>query len=385
MINKIPIKKLLRTALFSSPAIGALVFAPIYIVGYALVRIFAPVALNNLLNTLPISIYWLIPFGIVVITIFIFSFWIVNICLTYFFSKYIPETSHLYNIKFPISHILCYLTFLVLRFKLMLLITYLTGKQTSIYELRNISFDNSHMYYLRYLIMLMFTISANVIIIMMQNMILLEKRVISAENENAKLKIINIEAVNHRLIQQIHPHFLFNSLSTLKSLIIKGDRIKAASYLVKLSDFLRSSINFNNTGTISLKDELKFSTDYLEMQKVRYGDSLQYSINIPEKEKITGYVPVFSLQLLIENAIKHNTLTLEKPLYIQIGMEKDWIVVINNLQRKIMTDVSTGTGLVNLSERYKLLTGEDIMIRNDDNQFSVSLKTIQNENSNHRG
>ena len=100
-----------------------------------------------------------------------------------------------------------------------------------------------------------------------------------------------------KLKQQIHPHFLFNSLNTLKALINKSPD-DAEDYLIKLSDFLRVTVSTEYDNIVKIKDELKLCLDYLEMQKIRYGEALQFHIDIPEKIVQTGFVPVFSLQLL---------------------------------------------------------------------------------------
>ncbi len=202
------------------------------------------------------------------------------------------------------------------------------------------------------------------------------------ELENAQLKIKNIEANYQQLKQQVNPHFLFNSLTTLKSLITNNP--DAEIFLKRLSDFLRASVSFNNDNVINLAEELKFCMDYLNLQKVRFGDALQFSIHIPEAVK-SGVVPVFSIQQLIENAIKHNVLTISHPLHINVEYKKDRIVVSNNIRIKDTSEKSTGVGLINLSERYKILSGDEVVIRTDNNCFSVSIKILDHENSNHRG
>ena len=225
-------------------------------------------------------------------------------------------------------------------------------------------------------------ISLNTVILIILDLILLKEKKTKVEIENAQLKLKNTEALNQHLKQQIHPHFLFNSLNTLKSLINKSPDA-AEDYLVRLSDFLRTSISSGEDNIVKVSDELKLCLDYLEMQKIRYGSALQFSIDIPDEIYSSGYVPVFSLQLLSENAIKHNSLTDESPLHIKIIYEEERITVSNNLQPKLSTETSPGMGLTNLAERYKILSGDEIIIRTSDNQFSVSIKIIGNENSNY--
>ena len=199
-----------------------------------------------------------------------------------------------------------------------------------------------------------------------------EKKVIS---ENAQLKLMNLEAQQQQLKQQIHPHFLFNSLNNLKSLIKKHPD-EAEEYLIKLSSFLRVNINSNTQNLIPLEDEMLICSDYLSIQKVRFKNSLQYTIELP-KEIYIDKVPVFAIQCLLENAIKHNALTDSEPLKIKINYLPDnKISVINNIQAKQVNDSSTGMGLKNLTERYKLMTDKIIEIKRTDNRFEVILPLL---------
>ena len=133
---------------------------------------------------------------------------------------------------------------------------------------------------------------------------------------------------------------------------------------------------------MKLSDELKFCLDYLELQKGRFGEALKYSVEIPEEVK-SGFVPVFSVQHLLENAIKHNSLTIENPLRIEVKYDNDRIIVSNNIQIKNLTEETTGRGLANLAERYRILSGDEIIFQSDDRHFSVSLKILNYEDSNH--
>jgi len=113
------------------------------------------------------------------------------------------------------------------------------------------------------------------------------------------------------------------------------------------------------------------------MQKIRYGEALQFYASIPEEIAQTGFVPVFSLQLLSENAIKHNALTNETPLQIKIEYNEGNITVSNNLRPKLTTETTTGLGLINLTERYKILSGDEIRIHTTAEQFSVRIKVLK--------
>lgn len=195
--------------------------------------------------------------------------------------------------------------------------------------------------------------------------------------ENAELKMKSLQAEHEKLKNQLHPHFLFNSLTALKSLIRKDPEL-AESYVVKLSGFLRFSISHNEHNVVPLEEELKFSLSYLEMQKIRFREALCYNVDIPVHQLAYATLPVFSLQLTLENAIKHNSLTQEQPLTIAISyIEPDWLLVENNIQEKFGADPGSGIGLKNLSDRYKLLIQEDIKVENDADRFRVYLKIIR--------
>jgi LytS/YehU family sensor histidine kinase len=191
-----------------------------------------------------------------------------------------------------------------------------------------------------------------------------------------------MEATYQQLKQQVNPHFLFNSLNTLKTLIRKQPD-NAEIYLNKLSAFLRKSIEYDQMSVITLEEELNFCMNYIDLQKVRFGDALQFVMDISEEAK-TGFVPVFSVQQLLENAIKHNALTQESPLFICLKMSSNRLIVSNNIQEKITRDESTGIGLVNLTERYQLLSGDEVIITQADGAFSVSLKILSHEDCNYR-
>ncbi len=243
-------------------------------------------------------------------------------------------------------------------------------------EIREVSFTLETIFFIIVDIVIL-----NTLVLMMQNFVLVNYAKTKAEIENSRLKVANIEASNQLLRQQIHPHLLFNSLSILLSLIM-SDTKAAEKYLINLSDFLRRSISNQKKKIVRIGEELKFCNEYVELQKVRFGRALSYSVDIPRNIQDNKSVLSFSIQPLIENAIKHNELTNEKPLVISVKEENGWIKVSNQKQIKRFKEVSTETGLANLSERYRLLAEEDILIEENDLEFSVFLKIIENESNN---
>lgn len=221
----------------------------------------------------------------------------------------------------------------------------------------------------------------NSLILVLQNYIIIQNSKAEADLENIQLKAANANAANQLLRQQIHPHFLFNALNVLKSLY-KVNPPAGEEYLVHLSDFLRAAVSTNNLKVIPLGDELKLCTDYLEMQRIRFGKALQYAVSISEESLVKGYVPSFSIHPLLENTIKHNELTEESPLMIRIEQAGDRIKVSNNLKLKGISEASTGSGLMNLAERYRILSGDEIIIEQTSGTFSVSIKILRHEHSN---
>jgi len=217
----------------------------------------------------------------------------------------------------------------------------------------------------------------NTIILIISNSILIRSKKILADQELAILKIKNLEAEQQQLIQQLQPHFLFNALSTLKSLISTNSDL-AEEYLLKLSDFLRVTISAHTNKLILLTDELKYTKDYIRLQQLRFPDSFFYEITIPEENINEYYIPVFALQTLVENAIKHNAFTEERPLKLFIKQLDNCIMVSNNKMPKL-TVSKGGVGLNNLDKRYSLICDEKIIVEETSDIFKVTIKLIQKD------
>lgn len=228
------------------------------------------------------------------------------------------------------------------------------------------------------------SILVNTVIILLQDFVILQADKSHADLELSQIKAAHAEATNLLLKQQIHPHFLFNALNTLKALYRK-DPGAGDNYIVHLANFLRASVYNHAAKTSSLADELALLLDYLEMQKIRFGSALNCNIDLPFNILNDRYLPSFSLQPLLENAIKHNELTQQSPLVVNIFCSEGRIVVSNTLKKKNLNVTSTHHGLANLAERYSLLSGDEIIINENNEAFSVSIKLLNNEYSDHRG
>lgn len=194
------------------------------------------------------------------------------------------------------------------------------------------------------------------------------------EEENNRLKISQLEAQLAQLKNQINPHFLFNALSSLKSLMRRNPQT-AESYLMKLSEFLRVSIS-KNEDLVALKDELQLCNDYIDLQKIRFQAGLIYETDI-DSNSLCYKVPFFALQSLLENAIKHNSIDSAKPLKIRIEVKNDKVLVINNIQLKSSLQSSSQTGLHNLNQRLKIYVEEPMIVTKDEHFFKVQLKLIK--------
>jgi len=183
------------------------------------------------------------------------------------------------------------------------------------------------------------------------------------------------------LKSQVNPHFLFNSLNTVNALIYKEPK-EASEYLLKLSDFLRVMLTRNDNVTHSLGEELKLAHQYGFLQKKRFGDNLIIEIEIPDELLNKVLIPPLTLQILLENAIKHNVVSRSNPLTIHIFKENEYLVVKNNLQEIKEKIKSTGIGLSNISNRYRIIFGKEIGIKKDDDYFIVKLPLMFSNHEN---
>jgi len=189
-----------------------------------------------------------------------------------------------------------------------------------------------------------------------------------------KLREENLIFLNETLKNQINPHFLFNNLNTLSSLIGTSTEI-AESFISRLSSVYRYIIENSAKEKMLLSDEMEFIKDYVYLYQVRDKDKIRLDISVKNPE-IFFILPV-SLQILVENAIKHNIATKNNPLNISIYTEGENIVVRNNLQKMASQIKSTGIGLKNLSERLRLFSGKKMIIEETDNSFLVKIPLLK--------
>jgi hypothetical protein len=182
-------------------------------------------------------------------------------------------------------------------------------------------------------------------------------------------------ALQYQIMQnQVNPHFLFNSLNALGSLI-DIDQQKAKEFTRELSMFYRELLYFKDKELIPLADELNFVKKYIYLQKIRFGDNFDVTLYI-KNENGLEIIPM-SVQMMIENAVKHNIISKEKPLKIIIGQTEDGdLFVENNLQLRENVTGSNNIGLRNLTDRYRFLTGKEMEIAKNEHFFRVTIPLI---------
>ena len=176
------------------------------------------------------------------------------------------------------------------------------------------------------------------------------------------------------LRSQIDPHFLFNNLNTLDSLI-DSDAEKAKEYINRLSLIYRYLIQTKDAEVMELSDEIKFAENYIFLIKTRFGND--YDFNVKENISLTNkFIPTGAIQTLLENVVKHNKAQFNKPIKTTISINDGWLIITNSKSEIINKSASLGTGLHNLKARYKLLSDKQIQINNMDKKFEVFIPII---------
>lgn len=197
-----------------------------------------------------------------------------------------------------------------------------------------------------------------------------------AEIYSEKLKKENIQAQYEALKNQIDPHFFFNSLSVLTALVYKDAEL-AADYITKLSKLYRYILDRRDNLIVSLQDELEFLEIYLYLQNIRYDGSIKFFNTLPQASLQNAGILPNTLQMLAENAVKHNKFSNEMPLNIYLFEENEYFVIRNNHNKKSLIEPSLGIGLDNITKRYKLVCNENIIIEDLDDSFTVKFPFLR--------
>jgi two-component system, LytTR family, sensor kinase len=193
--------------------------------------------------------------------------------------------------------------------------------------------------------------------------------------EKEQLAKANLQSQLEGLRNQVNPHFLFNSLNTLTHLIPENPE-NAVRFVQKMSKVYRYILEMRDCSTTPLSTELAFLNAYIFLLKERFGDNFQAEINENTERGLNLKIVPLSLQIVVENAIKHNVISAEKPLLIEVFMENNNLIVRNNLQRKNQVQIGTGTGLENIKDRYALVSDKKMEVIVTPQYFTVVLPLL---------
>lgn len=196
---------------------------------------------------------------------------------------------------------------------------------------------------------------------------------VQKEEDSAEKELLKRQSLENELAalkNQINPHFLFNSLNSLNALVRENK--EATKFINKLSFMYRYILQSAQTDLISVKEELKFLESYVYLIKTRYRDNFAIKIKVNDTA-MRAEIPVLGLQLLVENAVKHNEISKTHPLLVNVFVENDFLIVSNKIQARTTLAESTGNGLANLDKRYVLLKKQHINIEKANGYFNVKL------------
>jgi LytS/YehU family sensor histidine kinase len=178
-----------------------------------------------------------------------------------------------------------------------------------------------------------------------------------------------------KLKRQVNPHFLFNSLNILDCLVCEEKTDDASTYIHKLAGIYRYMIKSEDEDVVPLRDELTFVNQYVDLLRLRFPEGFEVNIDVPQ-EAMSRYILPCSLQLLIENATKHNAVSADNPLVIKVKVDENGVHVSNNMIPKVTRSESTGLGHKYIMQQYMDLSGKTIEISNDNNEYCVTLPLL---------
>ena len=214
-----------------------------------------------------------------------------------------------------------------------------------------------------------------VMILAFSGMVYYYKRWNEYQIKSERLMRENIQARYEVLTNQIEPHFFFNSLSVLTNLVYKSADL-SAEYITRLAKCYRYILDKKFENLIAIEDELEFLESYIFLISVRHRNNITFRIDISADVKTGKMIPPATLQMLVENAIKHNRFSGEDPLCIYIRDEGDCLMVTNNLRKRKLITESTGIGLENIRKRYELARAAKIEVLEDADTFTVKLPIL---------
>jgi two-component system, LytTR family, sensor kinase len=192
--------------------------------------------------------------------------------------------------------------------------------------------------------------------------------------KSERLEHERIKAENRSLREQVNPHFLFNSLNTLSELVM--DNPQAEMFVDKLASVYRYLLQNNQNDLCLLESEMRFAKSYFHLLETRHGSAVRLEVHV-EPNAMTKQLPPMTLQLLIENAIKHNAISIQEPLTIRIHSQGNNLVVENNIRKRSGNILSGKVGLSNIITKYKLLGKEEVQIFHDAENFKVEIPLLE--------
>ncbi|WP_109833121.1 sensor histidine kinase [Reichenbachiella versicolor] len=218
------------------------------------------------------------------------------------------------------------------------------------------------------------TLSVTSLMVAIDLVIFFLRRWQKSVHEVERFKKESLEFRHEMLKTQVNPHFLFNSLNTLSSLVYT-DQDAAYNFIRKLSNVYRNVLEHRNKGLVTVKEELEAIKSYVDLIRLRFGEKLNLSIDIPEEIEC-HQVPPLILQLLIENAIKHNVVSTKYPLTVEVYLEKNRIVIRNTLRLKTSKGYSSKIGLDNIISHYDIVTDQKVTIEQTNDYFTVTIPIL---------
>ncbi|WP_338875915.1 histidine kinase [Spirosoma sp. SC4-14] len=183
------------------------------------------------------------------------------------------------------------------------------------------------------------------------------------------------------LRNQVNPHFLFNSLSILSSLVEVDPKL-SVQFINRLSKAYRYILEQRDAERLPLRTELDFIESYTFLLRIRFDERLQVHINVPDADRDRYQIAPLTLQLLVENAVKHNRMSDEEPLIVTIDIEDDYLRIMNRLQPRPRMEESTGVGLTNIVNRYRLLTSKPVWVGESEGAFVIKIPLLKSEKEN---
>jgi sensor histidine kinase YesM len=215
----------------------------------------------------------------------------------------------------------------------------------------------------------------NVFVLILIDLLVTRERRDELELERANFERNSLQLKLDQIKHRIHPHFLFNALGNLRVLIGTNPDL-AKEYVSGISTFLRDSLKDSSKEVVSVKDELKLLENYIKLQKIRFGDSIELHSNLPSSVVEGEHLPAFTFQLLAENAIKHNGFSKTKPLVLTLNYfeQKNMILFENTLLPKKPLNDSTGFGELNLQERFEMLKSKPPIFKKNVSSMTYSVQ-----------